>query len=151
MEDYYEINSATLAIIPLNNKETIIHETDKKYIIRRSSNKILDDSCKTFGSSFKGRQEGSYKLLGANYKTPVIISEAKEIIFFPTTSPRTDDCCWISLQNIERYFKKDYNTLILFKNNEELEFQVSFFIIENQYYKATMLESKLRKNSSKVK
>lgn len=151
MEDYYEINSETLALIPINNNKTKIHELDKSFIIRKSIKKIVDDSCKTFGSSFRGRQEGSYKIMGINYKTPIIVSEAKEIIFFPTNSPRVEDCCWISLQNIEVYKKSNSKTLICFKNKEEIEIDTSFSIIENQFYKATMLESKLRKINIKVK
>lgn len=145
MESKYEINRGTLALIPLEEKLTQVIELDDSFLISCSANKIIDNSCRSFGSSYSGRSEGTKSLLGLNYKAPIIISEAKEIIFFPTTSPRSNKCCWISLNNIVNYQKDNSNTIINFQNNRQLKLDISSFIIENQIYKATMLESKLRK------
>jgi len=145
MESNYEINKETLALIPISDKLTKVIEYEQSFLIANSINKIIDTSCKAFGSSYLGRSEGTKSLLGVNYKAPIIISEAKNIIFFPTSSPRGDKCCWISLNNIKNYKKLDKSTIINFINNKELQLDISSFVIENQIYKATMLESKLRK------
>jgi phytoene dehydrogenase-like protein len=64
----------------------------------------MEESCEFFGSSLIGRQKGTTKLIGITHKAPIIIEETREIIFFPTTSPRLSCCSWISLKNIEKYY-----------------------------------------------
>lgn len=149
MEKYYEINRGTLALIPIDEKTTKVIELEDSFFVSCTTKKIVDNSCRMFGSSYNGRSDGAKTLLGGNYKAPIIISESNSIILFPTASPKSEKCCWISLNNIINYQKKDNKTLINFNNNIQLELETSYFIIENQYYKATMLESKLRKLSLK--
>lgn len=149
MEKEYEINGGTLALIPIDETTTKVIEIGDSFLVSCAPKKIVDNSCRMFGSSYNGRSDGAKTLLGGNYKAPIIISEANSIIIFPTTSPKSDKCCWLSLNNIINYQKKDNKTIINFNNNTQLELDISYFIIENQYYKATMLESKLRKLSTK--
>ncbi len=47
----YEVNSDTLAIIPINANETRIIEKDSDFIVNSSSMKIIDDGCRFFGST----------------------------------------------------------------------------------------------------
>ena len=100
----YEINSSTLAIISMNDSCCKVLEEEEEYIINKSAYDVIDNSCKYFGSSYKGRYEGTKSLLGMNYKLPIIIEESRNIIFFPTSSPKLNDCFWISLNNISDYF-----------------------------------------------
>lgn len=142
----YEINNSTLAIIPISNKVSKIIEEDNNFIINKSTTEVVDDSCKFFGSSYLGRFEGTKSLLGINYKSPIIIEETKEIIFFPTSSPRFNDCFWISLNNIDKYLKdNNNNSIINFKNGQSIELNISYGSLENQIMRATRLESVLRK------
>lgn len=145
MDDNYEINKGTLALIPVNENITQVVEFDNNFFVGCPINKIIDTSCRSFGSTYIGRTEGTKALLGINYKAPIIISEANNIIFFPTASPRCGNCCWIALNNINNFKKDDKNTIINFVNDKEIKINTSSFIIENQIYKATMLESKLKK------
>ena len=55
----YEINKETLAIIPIEEELSRVVEEKKEYIVRTSVLKIIDDSCKFFGSSYEGRFEGT--------------------------------------------------------------------------------------------
>ena len=106
MKDNYEISSSTLAIIPLENKKSKIIEEDNHYIVLKSTTEIISDSCKYFGSSYEGRHEGTKSLTGINYKSPIIVEETNEMIFFPTCSPRFSNCCWIALRHIDNYTKE---------------------------------------------
>lgn len=137
--DNYEINGDTLAIISIDEKTSKIIESDKEFIINKNSLKIIDNSCRFFGSSYQGRFEGTKALLNISYKNPIIIGEYKEIIFFPTCSPRLDSCNWISLNNIKKYSKADYKTIVYFNNNKELIINMSPTSFENQYYRANLL------------
>ena len=145
MDDNYEINKGTLALIPVNENITQVVEYDNNFFVECPANKIIETSCRCFGSTYIGRTEGTKALIGINYKAPIIISEVNNIIFFPTSSPRGCNCCWIALNNITNFKKDDKDTIINFINNKEIKLNISSFVIENQIYKATMLESKLRK------
>ncbi len=148
MLETYEITRNTLAVIPINSSKCQIIETDNTFVINKSSIKIIDDSCKFFGSSLSGRHEGTKNLIGVNYKSPIIIEETSEMIFFPTNSPRIADCAWISLNNIEDYGQKNGKTQICFKNGRTLDVNVSFASFENQVLRSTRLESILRKRKN---
>lgn len=145
MLDQYEINSSTLAVIPIDYSTCKVMEEEAEYIIKRKSTEIIDNSCKFFGSSYKGRSEGTKFLIGGNYKLPIVIEESRSIIFFPTTSPRLEECVWISLNNLEKYKKENSNCLIEFKNGKSICLDVSIFSLENQVLRASRLENVLRR------
>lgn len=140
----YEINSSTLAIISMNDSCCKVLEEEEEYIINKSAYDVIDNSCKYFGSSYKGRYEGTKSLLGMNYKLPIIIEESRNIIFFPTSSPKLNDCFWISLNNISDYFVDNGEVYICFKNGYKLKINISFFALENQILRSSRLESVLR-------
>lgn len=144
MLDSYEINNHTIALVPITQNESKIIEEDAVFFVNKSTTDIINDSCKYFGSSFLGRREGTKALMGIHYKAPIIIEESKSIIFFPTSSPRFDNCTWISLQHIHNYLKNKGNSLVHFKNGDVLELDISYGSLDNQVLRATRLESILR-------
>ena len=79
----YEINSETQAIIPIGGDKSKIIESSRTLIVNQTPMKIIDRSCKYFGSSYQGRFIGTKNLIGVSHKAPIIIEETKEIIFFP--------------------------------------------------------------------
>ncbi len=145
MDEKYEINRSTLAIIPIDSNQSQIIETMSTFIINRSARKIINENCRMYGSSYQGRYDGSTVLLGTKYKNPIIISEINGIIFFPTLSARDARCCWICSNHIETYEKKGAKTLIKFKNAADLIIDCSYYIIDNQVLKSALLENKLNK------
>lgn len=144
----YYINKATCALIPISDEMTKVIELDDNYIVNESIRDIINESCKYFGSSYKGRVEGSKKMLNMNYKLPIVIEEFNNLIFFPTSSPRFGQCYWISLKNIDSYSKLESCSRIIFYSGVELEIENSYYSLENQIFRATMLESLLRKRRS---
>ena len=69
---------------------------------------------------------------------------------FPTTSPQSDDCVWISLKRLKSFEKIDStNTKIIFDNGIENIVPSSIRTIENQISRASRLDLTLRnrKNS----
>ena len=57
--DSYQINSKTLAIIPINRKQTKVFEDDMILVINKNTRKIIQENCEYFGSSYEGRNNGS--------------------------------------------------------------------------------------------
>ena len=125
MKDY-EINSSTLAIVPIDEETSKVYEEEAEYIVNRSSNSIIKDSCEFYGSSYNGRCTGTKSLTGIKSKYPIIIEESRNIIFFPTTSVRTQQSCWIALNKIKNINKNKSKSQILFKNNELINFDISY-------------------------
>lgn len=146
MNEYF-INKGTCAIVPISSSMSRVIELDNEFIINKSVRDIINDSCKFFGSSYQGRFEGSKKILNMNYKLPIIVEEYNNIIFFPTSSPRFDECSWISIDNISSYEKRNNGSKIYFKNSF-LDLDISYYSLENQIFRATMLVSILRKRRS---
>ena len=149
MKDY-EINEQTLAIIPWKNKSKV-YEKEINFVVDKSVHTIMEESCEYFGSSLEGRQKGTTSLIGIRHKTPIIIEESKEIIFFPTSSPRGNNCSWISLNNLENYKKENDKIRLRFNNKKEINMDISYGIIDNQVLRATRLESILRKRKENNK
>ena len=146
--EIYEINSKTCALISKEKDQTEIIEEDKTFIINKPVTKILKESCEYYGSSLEGRIKGSKTMLGMCYKLPIIVESSKELIFFPTTSPLNEECCWISIKNIKDYIAVDNNVVIKFKGNVTEKFPITYEALENQMFRSTklMLLLKNRKN-----
>lgn len=144
MLENYEINSGTLAIIPIDEYTSKIIELDNEYIVNKPCFEIIDDSCNYYGSTYQGRYEGTKNMIGMNYKLPIIIEESKNIIFFPTTSPRLINCSWVSLNNLKTYLRNNEGSDIIFKNDSIVNFSISIFSLESQILRASRLESILR-------
>ena len=141
----YEINEGTLAILPIDSEKSKVFEDEREYVITESPYKILDESCKYFGSSYKGRKEGAKSILGDGYKIPILVEDGRNIVFFPTISPFDKDCIWLSSKNI-RYILPidDFTSKVIFNNSQEIQVPVSYRSLENQLFRATRLESVVR-------
>ena len=142
----YEISKGTLAIIPNDDNNSLVYEDNDRFIIEETPFQIMEESCKYFGSTYKGRKDSAKEILGAEYKIPIIIEDSSNLIIFPTTSPTSTDCAWICLNRIKNIEKIDvYNTRIIFDNNREIIVPCSFRSIENQLSRASRLEFILNK------
>ena len=144
----YEINDDTLAIIPLGEYKSKIIEKTRTFIVNEPPIKVIDNSCQYFGSSYQGRFLGTKTLIGISHKAPIIVEESREIIFFPTSSPRLYNCAWISLKNLQNYKRNNKSTTLIFNNGHLLDINISYGMIDNQVLRAARLESvlRLRKN-----
>ena len=141
----YKINDLTIALIPINENCTRIIERDNTFIVKMNTLNIIKKSCEYFGSSYFGRQKGTKSLTGITHKSPIIIEESKNMIYFPTTSPRLKECIWLSLQHIRDYKKDNGKSIVIFENGQIINLDISYFSFDNQYLRATKLDSILRK------
>ena len=146
----YEISRGTLAIVPNSEENSLVYEDDSRYIVNETPFKIMEESCKYFGSTYDGRKDSAKSILGAEYKVPIIVEENNNIIVFPTTSPSSADSVWISLGRI-KYFEKidSSNTKIVFDNNREIIVPCSYRTIENQVSRASRLDLVMRNRKNR--
>ena len=147
----YEINKGTLAIMPNENESSLVYEDEDRFLIEQSPFQIMEESCMYFGSTYEGRKESARSILGAEYKVPVIVEDTDNLIVFPTTSPKSDDCIWISLKRVKAFEKIDLtNTRVIFDNNTEIIVPVSYRTLENQISRASRLDFLMRKRKSNL-
>ena len=147
----YEINKGTLAIMPNENESSLVYEDEDRFLIEQSQFQIMEESCMYFGSTYEGRKESARSILGAEYKVPVIVEDTDNLIVFPTTSPKSDDCIWISLKRIKNFERIDNsNTKVIFDNNKEIIVPVSYRTLENQISRASRLDFMMRKRKSNL-
>lgn len=147
----YEVNSQTIALIPINKNQTKIIEEDRNLIINDSAFQIIKNSCMYFGSSYEGRHQATKSLIGVSHKSPIIIEESRMLIFFPTTSPRLENCSWFNFKKLSAYFAKDHKTFLTMKNGHNIELDISYGTIDNQILRSSYLETTLRQRKEKVK
>lgn len=141
----YEINEGTLAVIPLDSSKSKIYEDQKEYIIDNTPFEVIDYSCKYFGSSYEGRKDGTKSILHIEYKVPIVIESSNNLIFFPTSSPYSLDCSWISLKDIKNVSEvENKGTEITFNNNKKILIPVSKRMIDNQILRASRLDLIMR-------
>ena len=141
----YEVNSNTLILLPIGSNVTKVIEKQDSFLVNKTPSQIIDESCRSFGSSYLGRHEGTKHLTGINYKAPIIVEEKQSIIFFPTASPRFSKCAWVALNHVKNHIRYEEKSILYFHGGKNVELDISYGSLENQILRATKLESILRK------
>ena len=85
------------------------------------------------------------RLINIKSKSPIIIEESRNIVFFPLKSIRDKCNIWISFNNLEKYVKSGDKTVFIFKNGKEVIIDFSYYIIDNQVTRSLMLDYELKK------
>ena len=145
----YEINDETVALIPINSSTTRVIELKEEYIVPQSTFNIMEENCEYYGSTYEGRIRAAQKILNFSYKLPLLVEETERIIFFPTKTSTSNECCWINHNFITKREKCGNRIKVQFKNGIIEEFDVSKLSFENQLMRANMLDSMLSKRITK--
>ena len=141
----YEVDLSTLILIGLDDLSTKVVTTDNEFIIKESCKKIMDNSCRFFGSSLTDRIKATNRLVNMASKTPIIVEETRNIIFFPLKSTREKNNIWVSFNNLDTYTKDDNKTVLIFKNGKQIILYFSYYIIDNQVTRSLILDYELNK------
>lgn len=137
----YIINNRTIALFK-DKSNTVVFEEDKKLYVKLSIGKILDNSCRYYGSTHKGRTNGIKEMLKSKYNNPILIEESKNLILFPTESIRNESYALFAYQKIINYEQKEGNKLeILCSNNIMLTINYTKTRLERQIVKCIILNN----------
>jgi competence protein ComK len=142
----YEINPHTMIILPLTYGSKIysqIWELDDEFVSPFKPLDIMKKSCLFFGSSYEGRKEATKQLIGITHKAPITVDSTNSIYFFPTTSPSSSQCIWISQEHIHLHRRADAQTQVIFKNKKSLSIPVSYNSFNNQVLRSALLKTTL--------
>jgi len=141
----YEIDLSTLLLIGITENKTRIVTVDKEIIVDEACKKIVDNSCRYFGSSLIDRIKVTKRLVKMNSKTPIIVEEYRNIIFFPLKSTREKNNIWVSFNNLDTYYKNGNMTVFKFKCGKEVSINFSYYIVDNQVTRSLILDYEVNK------
>ena len=147
----YEIDLSTVMLISLNDIKNKVITMDDEFVLDIDSKKIIDNSCKFFGSSLNDRVNMTKRLINIKSKSPIIIEESRDIIFFPLKSIREKCNIWVSFNNLEKFVKSGDKTIFYFKGNKQVEIDFSYYIIDNQVTRSLMLDYEVKKRRESLK
>lgn len=104
LKNNYLINKETVYIFGEFDKDgqlcsRVIHGYTA-YSVKLSSQRLIDESLKKFGSSLRGSLDGSKEILGNKNMRPIVINAYLGIYLFPSKSPSKPDCVWFSLIHV---------------------------------------------------
>ncbi|WP_010283473.1 competence protein ComK [Bacillus timonensis] len=141
----YEINPDTMAVLPIEmgkNTCSRVLEVEGEYVVAMKPTEIVDRSCRYFGSSLKGRQEGTREIMGVTHKAPIIVEASNKIFLFPTTSPTKQDCAWLSHNFVSDWrYSVHEKTTVIFTNKQAIELQISKGSFQNQLHRTAQLRT----------
>ncbi|WP_017754302.1 competence protein ComK [Calidifontibacillus oryziterrae] len=159
--DEFEISPYTMAIVgEKGNKDSPVYsrilEVESEFLVKMKPMMVMDRSCKYFGSSLKGRQEGTREITGISYKAPIAVDPLNEIYMFPTISPYKDTCAWISHSYILNYFSVEREkTEVLFTNHTSIILDISKGSFENQLNRTAqfryILSNRVHQKGNRIK
>lgn len=145
---FYVLNDDVLCFTQDENIKgrTMVIEKKRSIKIDTSCLKLLKKSCSWYGNTYNMQRQFVIDKFNYYIKTPIIVSHFDMLIYFPTTSPSSSNCIWISYNNIDRYVKEKDYTKIYFKNGKVLNVSASYATIDNQITKCIKIEKYLYKN-----
>ena len=143
----YEINTWTMFVEPVTYGGKIYSravELEDEFLSPFKPLDIIKKGCVYFGVDYESRKKGTRQLIGYSRKIPIVIEPTNHIYFFPTVSPLTPECIWISLEHVECYRRvSSKKTMIIFRNKESHVFPVPIGTIEGQMLRTSLLKTKL--------
>lgn len=135
----YLINKDTYYLM-FDAGQTVIKELSTELVVPGNNlMNILDNSCKYYGSSLKGRIVGTKNLINSRYRLPIIVSERNNLLFFPLNGKKNGEVIWFNFNSIKNYSKDGDFVNILFTNGEVEKFMVSYTILNNQIMKCSRM------------
>ena len=143
--DEFEVSKYTMIILPEmmdGNQYSRVIETDGEYVVKMKPIEVVERSCRYFGSSFKGRKEGTWELMRITHKAPIVVDPSNVIYLFPTTSPTREQCVWISHAHVLNHESTEHDkTIITLSNKETIHLAMSEGSFGNQLYRTAQLRT----------
>lgn len=158
--EMYEINADTLCLIEIDNYHTKVVEKNDEFLVNENIHKIVDESCRSFGSSLEGRLSGTLKLTNIRYKAPILLSEYLGMILLPTGSKRGSKCHYIAFNAIkffddlteeERKEYITYKSFVILGENKKIYLEINKSVLKNQMNKCAMLKHYLELRNKEEK
>lgn len=147
----YEITPLTMAVLSHYNEQgnliSRILEVNGEHFVNMPPSKLVDEACKFFGSSLKGRQDGTSSVAGITHKAPISVDPTNGMYFYPTASPISSKCSWIAHSYVSDVNKLSGNcSEIVFNNGQKVPFDISYGSMKNQIHRTAQFRFLLDKH-----
>lgn len=138
----------TCALLPAKEIAygTTVIEYEKTKMEQLAPFEIIKESCLTYWSDYNGRRNSVVNNLQFKQKTPIPVSVAHKLCFFPTHSPIHMDNCWINYAQISRWAeipkkrrKGNEQIEITLKNRERITLDISAHTFRTQLDRAFLV------------
>ncbi len=124
--------------------EVIALEEHQKLFVRKTSIDLIKSACLDGGSTYEGRRTAVTHQTGSKQKVPIPVNPLHHIFAFPTHSPRAHECNWIfyhHVHTIQAHSSPEdasIQSIITFKNGQQLPMEESPYILEKQMQRTAM-------------
>lgn len=101
--------------------------------VATSPRSILEKLCLMMGSSMQGRMDAFKHLVKVQKKVPVLVSQCRECIFFPTNGVNVEDGIWLQYKYIKKVTSVTTSKCIVhFNDGNEMVLPVGCRVIYKQ-------------------
>lgn len=142
--DLYYITPNTYLIEPVEHNgkyHSIVYDKFGVFYVDKRPLRILNDTLKKLGTSYKAAIEFSKSFLGKEkHKLPIVMSYDQPYTFLPLLSPNSSKNIWIAQHAIINIRKCGDSTEITLKNDHEFILPLHYTSFCTQYVCATMLQ-----------
>ncbi|WP_431029205.1 competence protein ComK [Lysinibacillus sp. LZ02] len=142
----YTINRDTYLLQSIRHGQknhTLVYEKRGIFHVPKKSLKLVDNACKSMGSSYRTATERAKQLLADNkHKLPIVIgvdSGYQPYIMFPLYSPRSEHNIWIAYNAVTNIMNHKTHVTVTFKDKIDINLPVLISSFNNQYVTAAML------------
>ncbi|MFQ3726522.1 competence protein ComK [Staphylococcus equorum] len=140
MIQQYIIKKGDMALQPcnlsigLNEGTCVLKYKEERDIVKERTHKIIDRSCRFYGSSYVFKKEDTMRITGINSKPPILFTPLFPTYFFPTHSDRKEENTWINIHYVQTIRAlKDKKCKITFVDNKTIVVNISAHSMHHQY------------------
>lgn len=140
MNLHYVIKKGDMALQPCNVSFGLLEGTrvfkykDECTVIKDRTPKIIDRSCRFYGSSYNFKKEDTMRITGISSKPPLLFTPLFPPYFFPTHSDRKDENTWINIHYVEQIKPlKDKKCKVIFVDDQTITVNISAHSMHHQY------------------
>lgn len=140
MIQQYIIKKGDMALQPCNlsigqyEGTSIYKYKEESNVIKDRIHKIIDRSCRFYGSSYVFKKEDTMRITGICSKPPILFTPLFPTYFFPTHSDRKEENTWINIHYVQSIRTlKDKKSKVTFVDNQSMIVNISAHSMQHQY------------------
>ncbi len=140
MNQSYIIKKGDMALQPCHlaigqyEGTRVLRYKEDEDVIKERTHKIIDRSCRFYGSSYVFKKEDTIRITGISSKPPILFTPLFPTYFFPTHSDRKTQNTWINIHYVQSIRSlKDKKCRVNFVDNQSIIVSISAHSMHHQY------------------
>ncbi|MCU5746018.1 competence protein ComK [Staphylococcus sp. SQ8-PEA] len=150
MNESYVIRKDDMAIQPYPTKRGLLDYTkilkfkSPELIAQERTQKIIERSCKFYGSTYAYKKNDATRMTEIVSKPPILLTPLFPTYFFPTHSDRKLENAWVNIHFIQSIKAlRDKRCKIIFVDNQSITVNISEHSLRHQYHNAVFYYYKM--------